>query len=289
MTLTTNSGPTRTVIVEDEPLAREGLARLLRSIPWIDLCGIAHDGESGLALVLRERPVLLLADIQMPGLTGIALVERIPFEVGVIFTTAFDDHAVMAFELGALDYVRKPFGAARLTKALDRARGQLDRISGERAVGQARTSGSAHAPVASAQSPVLSAANAESLGEEMSLATRLHDVTTGSGPLTRLYVRDRGRVLPIRVEDLIRCEAEDDYVALHLEGRRHLLYVRLSGLEKRLDPARFLRIHRSHLIHVDRIVAITPYDASRLAVRMSDGSQVVASRAGTALLRALMR
>jgi two-component system, LytTR family, response regulator len=275
----------RAVIVEDEPLARDALVRMLRAVEWIELCGTAADGDTGLQLVLKMRPVLLLVDIQMPGLSGTALVERVPFEIGVIFTTAFDDHAVLAFELGALDYLRKPFGAARLDKALQRARPQLDRIASERAAtGRSQTASSA----ADRGTATDRAEVATAYSDDAPITNRLQEVSA-STPLTRLFVRERGKVIPIRVDELIRCEAEDDYVALYIGGKRHLLYIRLSGLEQRLDPARFLRIHRSHLINVDRIAAIEPYDPNRLAVRMSDGSHVVASRTGTALLRGLMR
>jgi two-component system, LytTR family, response regulator len=276
----------RAVIVEDEPIARDALVRMIGDVDWIALCGTASDGDSGLSMVMRLRPELLLVDIQMPGLNGISLVERVPFELGVIFTTAFDEHAVMAFELGALDYLRKPFGSARLEKALQRARPQLERIRRDR-VSPITTLGRDER--AESHDTTTSALAASADSDAPSVAARLSEVSVDAAPLTRLFVRDRGRVIPIRTDELIRCEAEDDYVALYVAGKRHLLYVRLSGLEQKLDSTRFLRIHRSHLINVDRIAALEPYDANRLAVRMSDGSRVVASRAGTTLLRALMR
>jgi two-component system, LytTR family, response regulator len=262
----------RAVIVEDEPVARDALARMVSACDWIDVVGIAGDGEAGLALALKQRPELLLLDIQMPGMSGVALLERLPFEVGVIFTTAFDDHAVLAFELGALDYLRKPFGAPRLAKALDRARPQLERLAIERAAPAA-----ALGPSSPAADGVTSARD------------RLTAVSAENSPLTRLFVRDRGRIIPVLVNDLIRCEAEDDYVALHFSGRRHLLYITLSELERRFDAARFLRVHRSHLINIGCIEAISPHDASRLAVKLTDGAQIVASRAGTTALRAVIR
>jgi two-component system, LytTR family, response regulator len=256
----------RTVVVEDEPIARQSLVQLLGELPDIAVVAAAADGESGLRTILAERPTLVLLDIQMPGLTGVAVAERIPFDVGVIFTTAFDDHAVKAFELGALDYLQKPFGRERLHKAITRARPALARLMEP-------------SPDDATPAPAT-----PELRERLALATAPED-----GPLVRLFVRERGAVIPIRVSDLVRCEAEDDYVALYALGRRHLLYMRLSVLERRLDPAKFLRIHRSHLINVDCVAAIEPYDANRLAVRLTDGARLVASRAGTAALRTLMR
>jgi two-component system, LytTR family, response regulator len=253
------------IIVEDEPIARASLVALVREVGWLDVVADLADGESGLRAIIEHRPHLVLLDIMMPGLTGIAIAERIPFAVGVIFTTAYDDHAVKAFELGALDYLQKPFGRDRLLKALERARPAIERIATERTLGHS----AAH-------------------GSEPSVQTRI-DELSGDGPLLRLFVRDRGRVIPIRVEDLVRCEAEDDYVALHAGGRRHLLYVRLSALEGRLAPEQFIRIHRSHLVNVACIAAIEPYDASRLAVRLRDGTTITASRTGTALLREFIR
>jgi two-component system, LytTR family, response regulator len=174
---------------------------------------------------------------------------------------------VKAFELGALDYLQKPFGRERLQKSITRARPALERVITH------------HTRDDALPAPV------PELRERLAVATAADD----DGPLVRLIVRERGAVIPTRVADLVRCEAEDDYVALYAGGRRHLLYMRLSTLERRLDPAKFLRIHRSHQINVDCVSAIEPYDANRLAVRLSDGARLVASRAGTSALRSLMR
>ena len=231
----------RAVIVEDEPLARRTLKDFLGEIDWVELAGEAENGSDGIRLVDRVRPQLVFLDVQMPGLSGLELLERLRYEPAIVFTTAHDEYAVRAFELGAVDYLLKPFGRARFRKTLERIRSRIEGAA--------------------------TAAPAERL--------------------TRLFVRDGDRILPLAIGDVVRLEAADDYVTVHSGGREFLVGLTLQEFEHRLPPDRFVRVHRSHIVNLDHVTSIEPHDR-RLVVRMRDGSTVVASRAASQTLRDLI-
>jgi two-component system LytT family response regulator len=245
---------TRALVVEDEPIARQQLRDLLLEVDWIDCVGEAPDGRSAAAMIDQLEPDLVFLDIEMPEMSGLDVLRAIRHEPAVVFTTAYDKFAVAAFELEAIDYLLKPFGRERLRTALERVR---------RAV-----AGDSVVPV----------------------ATRAHEALnqlSGDGTLTRLFVRDRGRILPVAVREIERLEADDDYVAIHLRGRRFLVYLGMNEFEARLDPTRFLRIHRSHIVNLDHVAAMVPFDATRLEIQMRDGTKLVASRTRSRELRSL--
>ena len=246
---------TRAVIVEDEPIARAQLRDLLGDVDWIDCVGEASDGVSAISVIDRMRPDLVFLDIEMPELSGLEVLRRIEHDPAIVFTTAYDKFAVAAFELEAIDYLLKPFGRDRLLAALERVRRAV-REEGDLAVGRR-----AH----------------EALNQ-----------LSGTEPLTRIFVRDRGRIVPIAVRDIERLEADDDYVAVHARGRRYLVYLNLSEFEARLDPALFLRIHRSHIVNLDWVAALSNYDATRLQVELRDGTKLLASRTRSRELRHLV-
>lgn len=265
------AAPLSTVIIEDEPLARLHLRELIGATPALQLVGEAADGPRGLALVESLRPDLLLLDIRIPELDGLALLEQCTHQPLVVFTTAYDVHAVHAFELGAADYLLKPFGADRFARAVARVQQRRsDRVAEE--------------------SP-----NNESPNDAppVPLAPRLRELlgprATEAGALQHLYIRDRGAVRPVPIRDVERLEADDDYVTVYAKGARHLLTITLSELLERLDARRFVRIHRSHAVNLDWVASLAPHDAGRWAVVMRDGTRLVASRSGTQLLRALRR
>lgn len=239
----------RAVIADDEPLARKKLARLLDTDPEVDCVGVSGDGAEAVRIVEELKPDLLFLDIRMPGATGIEVLERLEHRPHVVFTTAYDRYAVTAFELQALDYLLKPFGKERFATALERAKTALG--------GPRRTA-----------SPV--------------------PALDPDGPLTRLFVRERGRIVPVSVNSIERLEALDDYVMVHAGGRRHLVSVRLRDFEARLDRERFVRVHRSHIVNLDHVVALVPHDATRLGIEMRDGSRIVASRSRSRELRKLV-
>ena len=241
----------RALIVEDEPLARQQLAGLIGEVPWLQCVGEAASGGEAVRMIDELEPDLLFLDMQIPELSGLEVLARVSHRPGVIFTTAFDQYAVSAFELGALDYLLKPFGRERFIAAVDRARRALDS------------------------------------GTDESLPERAASALAPPGPMTRVFVRDRGRILPIPAEEIERLQAEDDYVALYARGRRFLVGVALGDLERRLDPDRFLRVHRSHIVNLDHVGALVPYDGARLQVEMRDGTKIMASRTRSRELRHL--
>ena len=249
--------PLTALVVDDEPLARRALLGLVAEVPWLNAVGEAADGQEAVRLLDALTPDLVFLDIQMPELSGLDVLERTTHEPAVVFTTAFDTYAVAAFELGALDYLLKPFGRERFHAALDRAERTLRQPAGAPALlDRARWALGAGAPDAA--------------------------------PLTRLFVHHRDRIVPVRVDDVSRFEAQDDYVAVYAGRAPMLLHLPLSELERRLDPARFFRIHRSHLVNLDHVRGLLPYDATRLLVELDDGARVVASRSGSRALRRLV-
>jgi two-component system LytT family response regulator len=186
----------------------------------------------------------------MPGATGLEVIERLDYEPKVIFTTAYDQYAVTAFELGALDYLLKPFGRERLERVVRRAQAALN------------------GPAA----PLLSRAK-ESLEQTRTLS--------------RIFVRDGNRIVPIPLASLERVQGADDYVTICTATKEYLVSLRLSDLEAHLPGTSFLRIHRSHLINLEYVTSIEPYDAARVQVVMKSGARIVASRTGSKRLRDL--
>ena len=239
------------VIADDEPLARKQLRDLVGEVPWLRCLAEAADGLETVEAVNCHRPDLLFLDIQMPNLTGIEVLGRLQHQPGVIFTTAYDRYAVKAFELHALDYLLKPFGRARFMAAVQRARQSLDQgsFTAERA--------------------------------RMALAP--------GGTVTRLFVRERGKIVPVAISSIERFEARDDYVALFTATRRYLIHIAMNDLETMLDSRTFIRVHRCHIVNLDFVVSLMPYDPSRLQIEMRNGTKLVASRARSRSIRSLAR
>ena len=238
----------RVLIADDEPLARRTLRGHLAVVDWIGEVHEAPDGLTAIALIDRVRPDLVFLDIRMPGASGIAVAEQITHRPYIIFTTAYDRYAVTAFEIGALDYLLKPFGRERVLGVLERARAGME------------------------------------LGIPP-IAARASQMLSESKPLTRVFVKEHGRMIAVPLQRVERLEACDDYVAICVDGRRHLLHARLHDLYARIDQARFIRVHRSHIINVDCIRALEPREGSRVTVVLESGTRIAASRAGSAQLR----
>ena len=239
-------------VVDDEPVARAGLRAMLRAFEWVDVVGEAADGQSAVAGIHALRPELVFLDVQMPGLLGTDVLRRLERPPFVIFTTAYSEHAVSAFELGAVDYLLKPFGPTRLAAAMERVRSAL----GEPA----------------AVDPV----------------ERLSGALAG-GPISRLFVRVGGTLVALPVERVSRFEADGDYVVAHATNGRHLLHLSLSRLEARLDPRRFARVHRTHIVNLDQVRAFRPDAGGNLEAELLDGARVPVSRARAQELRKLGR
>lgn len=244
-----DAAPVRAIIADDEPIAREGLRDMLAAHAWISVVGEAANGLATLDALQRHRPELLFLDIQMPGLTGPEVLRQSTHQPIVVFTTAFAQHAVTAFELGALDYLLKPFGADRLRVALERVRSAF---------------GEPHAGVA------------DRLAEAMA-----------SGPMSRLFVRSGGSILPVAVDGITRFEAWGDYVTAHAGRSKHVLHLALNRLEERLDASVFARIHRAHIVNLAHVKAFRPAGKGRLVAEMLDGAIVPVSRSKAQTLRDL--
>jgi two-component system, LytTR family, response regulator len=248
--------PIRAVIVEDEPLARQTIRDFLVGESWLKLVGEAADGHKAVVLIDELRPDLVFLDVRMPGLTGLQVLERINHDPEVVFTTAYDDHAVTAFELEALDYILKPFGRERFRQVLERIQ---RRLAGKR-------------------DP------SESSVRERAVQAQEANTT---GHLVRLFVRDaRGRIVHVRVSEITRLTGADDYVEIRAKDTSYLVKVTLNEFEKRLDPKRFRRIHRSAIVNLDHLISCTQIDR-RFLLKLSDGSEVIASRSGSHSLRDL--
>ena len=240
------------LVVDDEPIARAGLKGMLSAFDWIDVIGEAADGQSAVRAIETLKPELLFLDVQMPGLLGTDVLRHIDHRPFVIFTTAYSQHAVTAFELGAVDYLLKPFGPSRLAAAVERVRG---------AIGQP-----------------LSVDPIERLSGAL-----------GGGPITRLFARIGNAIVPIPVDRVSWLEASGDYVAVHVDGSRHLLHVSLSSLVARLDPRRFAQVHRAHAVNLDHVREFKRDARGNLEAELKDGTRVPVSRARAQEVRSLGR
>ena len=238
------------LIADDEPLARRTLREYLRQIGVEGAIHEAPDGAAAIAVANRERPQLVFLDIVMPGATGLEVLGSLSYQPKVIFTTAHDEYAVTAFELGALDYVLKPFSLDRLRRAIHRVEGT-------------------------------------SAGSTATLLARAQESLQPAKAPSRVFVRDGARIIPIAIATVERVQGADDYVTICSGAKEYLVGLRLSEMENHLKSSNFLRIHRSHLINLDYITAIDPYDGTRLQVTLKSGIRIIASRTGSKLLRGL--
>jgi DNA-binding LytR/AlgR family response regulator len=241
------------LIVEDEPLAAETLREYLGHEEDFECVGEARSGPDAVEELARLEPDVLLLDVELPGASGVEVLLRAEQDPAVIFTTAYDRHAVTAFELGAFDYLVKPFGRERFAEALERVRRRLD-------------------------------AGPEG-GEEPSTSSRARTALSGEDRLERLFVRSAGSIVPVEVDEIRRLEASGDYVRVHLADDSHVVGLPMAEFERRLDPDRFLRIHRSHIVNAEHIERVEKHDRRRLEVHLDDGTSVVASRSGSRDLR----
>ena len=245
----------RVVIVDDEELARQVLCEYLSAHPDVEVVAECGNGFEAVKAVAERRPDLVFLDIQMPKLDGFEVLELIGPGTAVVFVTAYDSYAIKAFEVHAVDYLLKPVGAERFEAALTRARERLGGKLPQPALPPAELAAAARPP---------------------------------SQYLDRIPVRDGTRVFIVPVAKLDYAEAQDDYVALASEGKKHLKQQTISSLETALDPSRFLRIHRSYIVNLERVARVEPYGKdSHLAV-LSTGTQLPVSKTGYARLRAFL-
>ena len=240
---------TRTVFfAEDEPLARDVLRDAIYAHPALRLVGEAADGASALQRITELRPEVVFMDIQMPEMSGLDVLRRLDYLPRIVFTTAYDGHAVTAFELHALDYLLKPFTRERFGAAVARV---LD--------------SAAPGPAA------LDAALARADG--------------APARLERILVRDRGRIFPLSTGEIEYMKADSKYTVIVARGQHFLVRIGISELEAQLDPQRFIRIHRSALVNLDFVDSMRADEQSQLQILMRDGTSLGANREASKLLR----
>jgi two-component system LytT family response regulator len=259
--------PLRVAVVDDEPLIREGLAQMLGAEPGVAVVAACADGAAALAAVRAHAPDVLFLDVQMPGVDGLAVARAIADEAAdlgapapaIVFATAHDRYALHAFEVSAVDYLLKPFDAARVRESLRRVRA---RLAGPAALAPAHLA---------AQLAALAARLTSGLTD---------DAAAGAAPrpAERLVVGvARGaRVVPVREVEWV--EAADNYVRVHAAGGGGLLREPLRDLERRLDPRRFARVHRSALVNLARVRELRPLPSGDYALTMQSGATVTLSR-----------
>ena len=234
------------LIVDDEPLAREGIALLLRDEATVTGMAQARNGAEAVAMIRTERPDLLLLDVQMPELDGFGVLKELGADAipPVIFITAHDKYAIQAFEVNAIDYLLKPVTRERFSQALCRVRERL-----------------------SAQGT-----------DNRHVASLLQQLSTQPKYLSRIALRAGGRISFVGVEDILYVQAAENYVQLHLKGSRHLLHVPIATLESSLDPSMFLRIHRSLIVNLRHIQQLETGPHGEYIVLLQGGARLQSSR-----------
>jgi two-component system LytT family response regulator len=238
----------RTLIVDDEPLARERLRKLLQDEPDMEIAGECADGREAVEAIRKEKPDLVFLDVQMPELDGFGVLEAIESDArpAIIFVTAHDQFALRAFDVHAVDYLLKPFDRDRFKKALHRATDQIER---------------------------------HQTGElKDRLSALLADLRPGPKHVERLAVKSSGRVVFLKVEDIDWVEAADNYVSLHVGKEQYLHRETMAALEQQLPSSRFMRISRSTIVNVDRIKELQPLFHGEYAVVLHNGKCLTLSR-----------
>lgn len=251
--------PIKAVIVDDEALARDAIRLRLKGEPDIEVVGEAADGGDAVELLRRIHPDLLFLDVQMPVMNGFEVIESVPSDQLpiVVFVTAYDRYALRAFETHALDYLLKPFTASRFHAAIDRARLEVAK-SGDRGTHERLV---------------------ELLEERRRARARGVDHEgAGHGYLTRLAVKRNGRIALVGAADIDWIESSGNYAHLHAHGASYVVRMTMGELERRLDPARFARIHRSTIVQVDRIQDIIAAWHGDFDVTLRDGTVLRLSR-----------
>jgi two-component system, LytTR family, response regulator len=248
----------RILIVDDEPLAREGIRQLLATESDVTVVGEYADGVAAVEAILRHAPDLVFLDVQMPVMDGFGVLEAVgPAQMpAVIFVTAYDAFAVRAFDVHALDYLLKPLDPDRFRQAMTRA----------------RSGGTAQ--------------SVSALGER--LAALLEHAGAGKRYLERIAVKEGGKITIVRTRDIDWIEAEGDYICVHALGRKHLVRNRISALELQCDPAIFARIHRSTIVNIDRIRELQPLFSGEYALTLQNGTKLTVSRSYRDRLFALL-
>lgn len=246
----------KVIIIEDEAPAREIVKTFLNSHTDIELCAEYSDGFSGIKGIKEHKPDLVFLDVQMPKITGFEMLELMDEYPEIIFTTAYDQYAIKAFELNAIDYLLKPFSRDRFNQALDKARVKLENNSSESAIATVKN--------------VI-----DTLDEKQDT-------------LFRVVVKKGGDIHVVPVEELTYIEAKDDYVMLYTEKGRFLKEKTMKYYENHLDPQQFVRVHRSYIVRVDAVKRLEPYGKSSYIAILSGGQKANVSLAGYKKLKEVL-
>ena len=243
----------RAVVVDDEDLARVVVREYLTGMPDVEIVAECANGFEAVKAVSDLQPDLLILDVQMPKLNGFEVLELVGRDVAVVFVTAFDQYAIRAFEVHAVDYLLKPFSAERLAAAIDRVRDRLGR------------------------------------GEPLPIKELAAAGQPAQEPARRILVRDGPRVHVLPVEKIDYVQAQDDYVCFRCEGKEYLKEQTLGELEAALDPSKFVRIHRSYVLNLDRLARVETDERENRIATLADGRRLPISRAGYGRLSALLK
>jgi two-component system LytT family response regulator len=255
----------KAIIVDDEPIARRNLEALLKDDPDIEVVGLCSTGADAVKLIRKNPPDLLFLDIQMPETDGFAVLKKINASCipAIVFVTAYDQYALKAFETHALDYLLKPFSDERFAVTLDRAKSQIRQRAAAELSRKLRALLSEHA---AQQQPA-----------------------AGETFVERFLVKQGNRVFFVKAEEIVWIEATDYCVSLHAGTKVHILRETMSDLENKLDPAKFLRIHRSAIVNLQRIKEVQTKSGGEYVVVMKDGTQLKLSRGRRDQLETLLR
>ncbi|MBI4625995.1 MAG: response regulator transcription factor [Verrucomicrobia bacterium] len=258
----------RTIIVDDEPAARRGIRLLLERDAGVEIVGEASTGAEAAELMKCELPDLAFLDVQMPGGDGFEALAKIgpAMAPAVVFVTAYDEHALRAFEVNAIDYLLKPYDDARFGAVLQRAKDEVRRRQ------------------------------ADSVNARLTQLLDYLQQGAGQNPprkdepaADRILVKSSGEIFFLKVTEIDWIEAEGDYMKFHVAGRAHLMRETMARLEARLDPKRFIRIHRSTIVNIDRLRKLSPSFAGEYAVILHDGTKLKLSRGYHERIAALLK
>lgn len=251
--------PVRVLLVDDDPYARAGLRAFLRREPEVELVGECDDGADAVDAIRREEPDLLFLDVDMPRLDGFGVLDALEKDGGpaVVFVTGHPHHALRAFDVAAVDYLVKPVGLERFRQSVARARNALEERRRERGALRVRQL-------------------LDRLESDQAALERL--LSGGPAYLDRVMVKSAERTVLLPVAEIDRIEADGNYVRLHAGKAQHLVRTRISTLEGQLDPRRFVRIHRSHIVNLDRVKELRPWFAGDSLVLLGDGTELRLSR-----------
>lgn len=255
-----------TIIIDDEPLARRNLRVLLEQDPQIEILDECRNGHEAIKSINTHSPDLIFLDIQMPEMDGFDVLARVGPEhiQAIIFVTAFDQYALKAFEVHALDYLLKPFDDERFKRALERAKSQI-----------------AAREIDKLSQRLLALLEDRKIDRKESSEQQKY--------LTRLMIKTSNRMMLLRVDEIDFVEADGNYAKLHAGRKTHLLREKMNDLEGRLDPARFVRIHRSVIVNIERIKEMHPHFNGDYIVVLDDGRQLRLSRSRREQLEARLK